>query len=137
MYKSPIKEVMNNLHDQMMIDYEKGVVRAVYQAGFHVDKEELAKALKYDRCQYEKGYADAMQDMKRYSKTKFLFGDIVVVDEMFIGVVVKTWEDKEGYYYEVYVRSYNTIKEYREEQIERYRVRHKELDEEELGWQNG
>ena len=70
-------------------------------------------------------------------KTKYLFGDIVVVDEMFIGVVVKSWEDKKGYYYEVYVRSYNGIKEYREEQIERYRVRHKELNEEELEWQNG
>lgn len=57
---------------------------------------------------------------------KFLFGDIVVVDEYQIGVIVKTWENtKRGYYYEVYVRSYNCIKEYDEDQIERYRVRHK------------
>ena len=55
---------------------------------------------------------------------------------MLIGVVVKTWEDKHGFYYEVYVRSLNAIKEYREEEIERYRVRHKELDAEEVYWQN-
>jgi hypothetical protein len=70
------------------------------------------------------------------NKQKFLFGDIVIVDEVFIGVVVKTWEDKNGFYYEVYVRSYNGIREYREEKIDRYRVRHKELNEEELYYQN-
>ena len=70
-------------------------------------------------------------------KAKFLFGDIVVVEEDLIGVVVKTWQSfKRGYYYEVYVRNYNCIKEYNENEIERYRVRHKELDEQELEWQN-
>ena len=70
------------------------------------------------------------------AKAKFLFGDIVVVEEDLIGVVVKTWEDKIGYYYEVYVRMKNCIEQYGEEEIERYRVRHKYLDEEELEWQN-
>lgn len=66
----------------------------------------------------------------------YLFGDIVVIENYLIGVVVKTWEDKYGFYYEVYVRSFNAIKEYRENEVERYRVRHKELDVEELEWQN-
>lgn len=70
-------------------------------------------------------------------KAKFLFGDIVVVDDNQIGVIVKSWEDKVGFYYEIYVRSYNCIKDYREEEIERYRVRHKYLSEEEMEWQNG
>ena len=33
------------------------------------------------------------------NKPLFLFGDIVVVEETLIGVVVKTWENKEGYLY--------------------------------------
>ncbi len=66
---------------------------------------------------------------------KYLFGDIVVVDEYQIGVIVKTWENNKGYYYEVYVRGYNCIKEYEEEKVERYRVRHKYLSDEEYGWQ--
>ena len=66
----------------------------------------------------------------------YLFGDIVVVENFLIGVVVKTWEDKIGFYYEVYVRSLNAIKQYGEEDVERYRVRHKELNEEEVYWQN-
>lgn len=68
---------------------------------------------------------------------KYLFGDVVVVDGNLIGVVVKTWQStKRGYYYEVYVRNYNRIREYDENDIQRYRVRHKELDEEEMHYQN-
>ena len=68
---------------------------------------------------------------------KYLFGDVVVVDGNLIGVVVKTWQStKRGYYYEVYVRNYNCIREYDENDIQRYRVRHKELDEEEMHYQN-
>lgn len=71
-------------------------------------------------------------------KAKFLFGDIVVVDKTEIGVIVKTWIDDENrtYIYEVYVRDYRLIKRYNENEIDRYRVRHKYLDEQELEWQN-
>lgn len=79
------------------------------------------------------------------NKPRFLFGDIVVVENELIGVVVKTWEETnlkgvvvpcKGYQYEVYVRSYNKIIDYDEDEIDRYRVRHKELNEEELMYQN-
>ena len=63
---------------------------------------------------------------------KFCFGDIVVVDGNYIGVVVKCWIDKT---YDVYVRMYDTIKSYKEIDMERYMVRHKYLDEEELQYQ--
>lgn len=70
------------------------------------------------------------------NKAKFLFGDIVVVDESSIGVIVKTWERSDGtFYYEVYVRLANRIIEYEENDIERYRIRHKYLSEEELVYQ--
>lgn len=67
---------------------------------------------------------------------KFCFGDIVVVEESLIGVIVKSWiSKKKENYYEVYVRYSNSIVEYKESEIERYMVRHKYLDEEELEWQ--
>ena len=72
----------------------------------------------------------------RDKRPLFLFGDIVVVDVDQIGVIVKTWENNKGYTYEVYVRSYNKINTYEEREMDRYRVRHKYLDEEELMWQN-
>ena len=72
---------------------------------------------------------------------KFLFGDIVVVEDYLIGVVVKSWQSKiycviTDNHYEVYVRNYNAIKEYNEKDIERYKVRHKELTDEESYYQN-
>ena len=68
---------------------------------------------------------------------KFLFGDIVVVEDYLIGVIVKTWySTMNGYHYEVYVRNYNCIKDYNEDEIERYKVRHKELNEDEYYYQN-
>lgn len=65
---------------------------------------------------------------------KFTFGDIVVVDKIEIGVIVKCWAGKE-FNYDVYVREYNGIKNYKENEIERYMVRHKYLSEEEQEYQ--
>ena len=68
---------------------------------------------------------------------KFCFGDIVVVEGNLIGVVVKSWcVDNKEIRYEVYVRSYSNIKEYNENDIERYMVRHKELNDEEIEYQD-
>lgn len=68
---------------------------------------------------------------------KFLFGDIVVVEGYLIGVIVKSWQSSmRDNYYEVYVRNYNTIKEYDERDIERYMIRNKELNDEEYYYQN-
>lgn len=70
---------------------------------------------------------------------KFCFGDIVVVDRFSIGVVVKSWcgslnggEPN----HDVYVRMYDKIVNYKESEMQRYMVRHKYLDEEELEWQS-
>lgn len=69
---------------------------------------------------------------------ELLFGDIVVVDTDQIGVIVKSWgisSRGDEPYYEVYVRNYNAIRDYPASKVERYRVRHKYLDEEELEYQ--
>mgnify|MGYP007012495319 CR=1 FL=1 len=70
---------------------------------------------------------------------KFCFGDIVVVEENLIGVIVKSWihpTDKgKEFEYEVYVREYNFIQQYKEKEIERYMVRHKYLNDEEIEYQ--
>ena len=70
-------------------------------------------------------------------QSKFLFGDIVVYEKVLIGVVLKTWySPKNSYNYDVYIRSFNTIINVDEMELERYRVRHKELNEEEMMYQN-
>jgi hypothetical protein len=54
-YRSPIEMIYHDM--QMHIEDE--VCKAVHQVGIHVDKEELLKALQYDRGQYAKGYSNA------------------------------------------------------------------------------
>ena len=67
----------------------------------------------------------------------YTFGDIVVIEDNLIGVVVKSWCKSNGTIeHEVYVRSYNSIKLYKEDEMQRYMVRHKYLDEEEMEYQN-
>lgn len=67
---------------------------------------------------------------------KYVFGDIVVVDENYIGVIVKSWITKSEVTHEVYVRVWNVIVTFPESKVERYLVRHKELSEEEIEYQN-
>ena len=67
---------------------------------------------------------------------KFTFGDIVVVDKIEIGVIVKCWKSSDyTYNYDIYVRDYNSIKNYKENEIQRYMVRHKYLSKEEQEYQ--
>lgn len=60
MYKNPIEII----YDDIQYHIEDGIIKAVQGVGINVDKEELIKALKYDRHQYEKGYADAKAERK-------------------------------------------------------------------------
>ena len=57
-YKSPIEVYMT----QMRIEQEKTIEGEIYKAVHGLDiavtKEELIKALRYDRDQYDKGYED-------------------------------------------------------------------------------
>lgn len=57
MYKSPI-EILTN---QIILEQEGNVYKAVLEQGIVVDKDKLIKALQYDRDQYDKGYRDGMQ----------------------------------------------------------------------------
>lgn len=64
---------------------------------------------------------------------RFFFSDIVVVNDGWIGCIVKSWgaSVSRGRHYEVYVRSLNSIREYDEDDIQRYIVS-KELSDEEM-----
>jgi len=53
------------------------------------------------------------------SSPRFQFSNVVVVDNEFVGCIVKTWgaSKNRGIHYEVYVRAWNCIKEYDEKDI--------------------
>ena len=66
MYKSPIDIIYGQIETQM----EGDILRAVQKYGINVDKEELIRALQYDREQYNKGYADAKAELVRCKDCK-------------------------------------------------------------------
>lgn len=62
MYESPIEVII----EKMQTKFENGVFEAVQKQGIFVDKEELVKALQYDREQYDKGYADGLRERNEW-----------------------------------------------------------------------
>ena len=57
MYESPIK-IIEDISRAVTDDLEDYVYKCVFRYGAEVDREELVKALNYDRHVYERGYTD-------------------------------------------------------------------------------
>ena len=57
-YKSPIEAIRH----EMEMRFENDVMKVVQQHDIFVDKDELLKALQYDRDQYRKGFEDGSRD---------------------------------------------------------------------------
>ena len=54
MYESPIRV----LQTQMAVECENNILKCIQSFYPDINKDELVKALQYDRHQYSKGYAD-------------------------------------------------------------------------------
>ena len=57
-WESPIEIIVN----EMAFKWMEGTMKAIQEVGIKVDREELIKALQYDRNQYVKGYEDGIND---------------------------------------------------------------------------
>lgn len=72
MYQSPIELILKHIVEE----HEDGLYHSlVYHYGVDVDKEELVKALQYDRDQYDKGYQDGVKNFAQYLKTQSFLCD--------------------------------------------------------------
>ena len=103
MWKSPI-EIQQDIVRQVDMVIEDGAMKAIQRFDINVDKEELIKALKYDRDQYEKGYQDGLnvnrwipcrerlpEDEREVLIT--LFGDSIYLG--WYDLTVKQWRTEE------------------------------------------
>lgn len=68
-YQSPIEIIMSNMQMHM----EGEICKAIQNIGINVDKDELLKALRYDRGQYQKGYADRDAEIIRCKDCKYAY----------------------------------------------------------------
>lgn len=90
MYKSPIDIIYSDV--QMKLEDE--VCKAIQNVGINVDKDELIKALSYDRQQYEKGYADAKAEQRWIPVTKRLPGlreEVLATDGNYVWCANRVW----------------------------------------------
>lgn len=71
MYQGPIRLIYSETQRQV----ENLVLTAVQKVGVAVDKNELLRALAYDRGQYEKGRADALATIVRCKDCKHYDGE--------------------------------------------------------------
>ncbi len=99
MYKSPIELIQK----QMQLDMESKIVSAVQEVGININKEELIRALKYDRAQYEKGYNDAKAEQ----------GDVIPVE----WIKAQIPDSKEFYAVVTSIILYQLIDKYQREQM--------------------
>jgi 8-oxo-dGTP pyrophosphatase MutT (NUDIX family) len=67
MYESPIELMIGKFYTQMQEKQEAAILEAIQEINVVVDKEELLKALEYDRGQYEKGYNDCLNRFSWFS----------------------------------------------------------------------
>lgn len=64
MYESPITEFVSDVASEIVKEREDSLIMQIKQEVLYdIDKEGLIKALKYDRQQYEKGYADGLVNL--------------------------------------------------------------------------
>ena len=60
-WESPITQIVQEVTDGINKNLEETLMVEIKMAlGYEVDKDELIKALEYDRHQYERGYADGL-----------------------------------------------------------------------------
>lgn len=79
-YESPIelmKSAIESINYQVNKQIENEVLNAVMRVGINVDKDELLKALAYDRNQYQKGRNDRDAEIVRCNDCKYARHDDV------------------------------------------------------------
>ena len=84
MWESPIQMITDDIIKDLVQKQDEWLVEAVHRVGFNIDKDELVKALAYDRHQYEQGYSDGRRardseivrckDCKYYEETDARIG---------------------------------------------------------------
>lgn len=66
MYKSPIELLIEEFDKKIVKKQDADIYQAVLNCGVNVDKDELIRALEYDRGQYEKGFREGVEFMQKW-----------------------------------------------------------------------
>ena len=105
MYKSPVELITSQMNAQI----EDHVFNVIQEVAVNIDKEELIKALEYDREQYKQGYADGLNANKWISvddRLPEINKEVLIYRGSYIGIPMSIytylghdeWEDEYGYW---------------------------------------
>ena len=70
MYKSPIEIIQHRINYDSSKQFDEAIFTAVFLSDIYVDRNELVKALQYDRNQYEKGFEDGKTEAAKWISVK-------------------------------------------------------------------
>ena len=79
-WESPVTLYSQNIASEIVEKANEAIWQEVMKVCVDVDKEELVKALAYDRGQYEKGYNDAKAEIIRCKDCKYNDGEEPIAD---------------------------------------------------------
>ena len=81
MYESPVNLIYHESERQIIQEQEQTILKAIIGYDVVINKEELIKAINYDRNQYSKGYKDGVNDIldKIRAEIKTMSGDIETI----------------------------------------------------------
>ena len=82
MYESPIELITDNVLTQIRKNQEDYVYEVVQNMGVNVNKEELLKALAYDRQQYCKGFEDGIREFVKIIIEKYCCDGSVTISNL-------------------------------------------------------
>lgn len=76
-YESPIELLIADIQHQIVEQQDEQIYQAVMEVIPNINREELLKALKYDRDQYDRGYEDGKRDAVVHARWEWrdLIGD--------------------------------------------------------------
>ena len=82
-YKSPIEMAITQFRIEQEKRLEESIFNAIHEVGITVNKDELIKALKYDREQYQRGYNEGYDEGfdKGYDADKWISVEERLPDE--------------------------------------------------------
>ena len=90
MYESPIYIYTKELQSKL----DGNILTAVHSYGISVDRDELIKALHYDRMQYDYGYADGLRRANKTAITMFAEQVKMLFYEEFDEIIPSIMADK-------------------------------------------
>ena len=103
-YESPIMFITEQMTTELQKQTENNLYNIIQKYNISVDREELIKALKYDREQYELGFKDGLREADKWIKVEDKMPNegenVLIYCPKFLEEIIKAFYTKGDFYAE-------------------------------------